>query len=263
MKQRARSVCPCDDHKPHNICPVEGEPRDQTDDGNINEERAPNNTEFDIEDMADKYEELRQKVEEHIDQENHGRARKVPVVKAPDRPSKAEWERHQATHTPFANWCKHCQAARAIRHKHPARGRKAIIVLDVERDIEGPVKVSIDYMYLHERVGEFKNEEVNPPQLVMVDHKSGRVWAHRVPNKGVLEEAAWLPRRLIQDLENCAYTNTKIQLKSNQEPTTIAVQTAMQEMQANIIPTNSHVGGSESNGRVENVIRRVQEKIES
>ena len=71
VKQRARSVSPCDDHQPHNICPVEGELGDQKDDENTNEEMAPNNTELDIEDMANKYEELRQRVEEHFDQENH------------------------------------------------------------------------------------------------------------------------------------------------------------------------------------------------
>ena len=88
-------------------------------------------------------------------------------------------------------------------------------VPDVEAGIDGPIKVSIDYMYLHERVGKFKNTEFNPTQLVMIDHKFGRVWVHRVPNKGVLEEAAWLPKRLIQDIENCGYTNTKIQLTIN------------------------------------------------
>ena len=74
-----------------------------------------------------------------------------------------------------------------------------MIVPDVESGGSAPIQVSIDYMYLHERVGKYRNVDGNPPQLVMVDHRSGRVWAYRVPNKGVLDGAAWLPRRMVQD----------------------------------------------------------------
>ena len=52
-----------------------------------------------------------------------------------------------------------------------------------------------------------------------------------------------------------------IQFKSDQEPSIVALQIAIQEIRVNVIPVNSHVGESESNGRVENAIRRVQEKI--
>ena len=118
-------------------------------------------------------------------------------------------------------------------------------------------KLSIDYMYLHERSGQGTTTNYNPPQLVMVDHKKGRVWAYRVSNKGVLEGAAWLPRRISQDLDNCGYKDIKLQLKSDQEPAIVILQAAIQEIRQHVIFVNSPVGKSESNGRVGNAIRRI------
>ena len=47
-----------------------------------------------------------------------------------------------------------------------------------------PTKISVEYMYVHERAGQHKEGTCNPPQIIMIDHKSGRVWSYRVPNKG-------------------------------------------------------------------------------
>ena len=52
-----------------------------------------------------------------------------------------------------------------------------------------------------------------------------------------------------------------MQLKSDQEPAIVNLQIALQEVRQGVIPTHSPVGESESNGRVENAIRRVQEKV--
>ena len=66
----------------------------------------------------------------------------------------------------------------------------------------------------------------------------------------------------MQDLDNNGMKDAKIQLKSDQEPSIINVQTAIQEIRPGMaIPTNSPVGESQCNGRVENAIRRVQEKV--
>ena len=111
-----------------------------------------------------------------------------------------------------------------------------MVVPDIEAGINSPTKFSIDYMYLHERIGQFKNMESNPFQLVMIDHNRGRVWAYRVPNKGVLEGAAWLPKRIVQDMNNCGNETSTIQLKSDQEPAIVILQTAIQELKPNIIP---------------------------
>ena len=98
--------------------------------------------------------------------------------------------------------------------------------------------------------------------MVVSEHRYGRLWAYRVPNKGIHKEAGWLPKRLIQDLDNIGLQGVRIMVKSDREFAIIDVQTAMQEVRPNmIVPVNSPVGESESNGRAENTIRRVQEKI--
>ena len=74
----------------------------------------------------------------------------------------------------------------------------------------GPTKISIDYMYLHERKGKFKDATYNPPRMVMIEHKHGRCWAYRVPNKGIMDEAHWIPERIVQDLDNCGMRHEKI-----------------------------------------------------
>ena len=181
------------------------------------------------------------------------------MVKPPSPPTKEEHERHQTTHTFYAAWCKHCLAARVVRHKHQSRGRKATIVPDIETG-KGPTKVSIDYMYLHERSGR-SQEKHNPPYMVMIEHRHGRCWAYQVPNKGVHDRANWLPTRIVQDLDNNGMKDAKIQLKSDQEPSIVNVQIAVQDIRPGmVIPTNSPVGESQCNGRVENTIRRIQEK---
>lgn len=103
----------------------------------------------------------------------------------------------------------------------------------------GPAKISIDYMYLHERSGKNRETVRNPPHMVMIEHKHGRCWAYRVPNKGVLEEAYWLPERMVQDVDNSGMRHEKIQMKSHQEPSIIAVQKAIQDLRPNVIPTNA------------------------
>ena len=97
--------------------------------------------------------------------------------------------------------------------------------------------------------------------MVMVDHKHGRCWAYRVPNKGALEESHWLPERMVQDLDNNGMRHEQIQMKVDQEPAIVAVQKAIMELRPNVILSNSPVGESECNGRVENTIRRIQEKF--
>ena len=88
------------------------------------------------------------------------------------------------------------------------------------------------------------------------------MWAYRVPNKGVNAEAVWLPKRIVQDCDNSGFKNATIQLKSDQEPSIVQLQTAIQQQRDTpIIPVNSPVSESESNGRVENAVRRVQEKV--
>ena len=96
----------------------------------------------------------------------------------------------------------------------------------------------------------------------MVDHRHGRVFAYGVPRKGVTAEAEWVPNRMIKDINNMGYKDVKVQIKSDQEPAIVAVQEYIRLNRSSpTILTNSPVGESESNGRVENAIRRIQDKV--
>ena len=103
--------------------------------------------------MQEKIKRLSEKVAIHFEDRNENESRKQPIVKAPLQPTKEEIEQHQTTHIPYAPWCKHCVAARAVRRQHPHKGGGAMIVPDVDCDTNEPMKVSLDYMYLHERTG--------------------------------------------------------------------------------------------------------------
>ena len=106
--------------------------------------------------VTEKIEDLETKVIEQFEDEAGQQRDGPPIIKTPVKPTKEEWERHQTTHTPFAPWCQHCLAARNARRSHPARGGKGRIVPDTEIG-ECPTKISLDYMYLHERVGKYRD----------------------------------------------------------------------------------------------------------
>ena len=92
------------------------------------------------------------------------------------------------------------------------------MVPDIDNSVEGPVKISMDYMYMHDRVGRFSEQKWKPPYLVVVEHRHGRVWAYQTMNKGPHEESGWLPAKLIQDWNDCGFKDARIQLKTDHEP---------------------------------------------
>ena len=85
------------------------------DDGKEGESKEVANTDNEWERLADKYEELEDRVNEYLNDDQSLGIRKPPVVVAPPKMTKEDWERHQATHTPYMPGCKHCAAARAVR----------------------------------------------------------------------------------------------------------------------------------------------------
>ena len=55
--------------------------------------------------------------------------------------------------------------------------------------------------------------------------------------------------------------NSRIWIKTDEEPCIICAQKAIHEFKPDIIPINSPVGETACIGRVDDVVRRVQEKI--
>ena len=149
----------------------------------------------DWEELASKSGQLEKRVKEYLDDQQGTDAREPPIVRSPTRMTPEEWAKHQVIHTPYSSSCRHCVAARAVRYRHPKTRRHKYLVKDVDGSREGPVKVSLDYMYLNERVKGDKDGNNNQPNLVMVEHRFGRIWAYRVPNKGVWGKVEWVKVR--------------------------------------------------------------------
>ena len=260
-RKRAKSVRPPENDARGIIAPLDDDlgdlkVEDQVSDGGVVE------TNDKWEELANKYETLEKQVHDYLQEEAKTEGWNPPIVKFPPKMTREEWDKHQVTHTPYAPGCKHCVAARAIRRRHPRKRQHSIKVKDVDGSDEGPTKVSMDYMYLSERSQGDQESANNLPHLVVLDHRHGRLWAHRVPQKGVLGKAEWVPRRVTQDLHNNGMNNVTIHVKTDQEPAIVSLQTAMQDLiPDHIIPISSPVRESECNGRIENGIRRAQEKI--
>ena len=96
------------------------------------------------EDLANKYDRLVERIDEQFGEQTKQRRHGPVMVTPPLKPTRDEWERHQLTHTPFQAWCPHCVAARAVRRKHPKKGRHHEKVPETDGGIEGPVKISMD-----------------------------------------------------------------------------------------------------------------------
>ena len=260
--QRASIVRPLKQNSPADIPPMEGEldaSEVKETESEAEEESADEDGE--AEGWKERVEELSKRVAQHFEDVHGKDAVSPPGVKAPPQPTQEEWEQHQATHTPYKAWCPHCAAARAVRRKRPKRGRAGHVVPDVDDNTDGPIKLSIDYMYLHDRKKHDGDTPHNPPYIVAIEHRHGRCWAYQVANKGAYGAAHWLPRRIVQDWDNNGFKDVKVQLKSDQEPAIVELQSAIQLARpGSVILVNSPVGESESNGRVENTIRRIQEK---
>ena len=100
------------------------------------------------------------------------------------------------------------------------------------------------------------------PNLIMVDHESGKMWSYAIPSKSISKSGGWLERRTARDIDNIGHKNIKVMIKSDQERSIVVLQHAIQRIrEGKTVCINSPVGESESNGRVENGVRAVQEKV--
>ena len=70
----------------------------------------------------------------------------------------------------------------------------------------------------------------------------------------------WIAGKIKDDIEEFGYGGAPVRIKSDQEPAIVDVQRAVIAMRGNAltIPVNSPVGDSQSNGRVENAIKKFQ-----
>ena len=201
--------------------------------------------------MQRRAEDLARRVEELEDIVVREAGRRPVVSPVPDRPIDEEVLEHNVTHSPPKPWCPHCTKAQGLRDPHK-KVRKD--VPDVEVAVGKVPTISFDLMYPYEKE--------KKPTLVRTDHESGRVWSYALTTKAVLSGDGWIQRRIAQDIDNVGHKDVKVMVESDQEHAMVALQKEVQRIRsAKSIPVNSPVGESERNGRIENTIRRVEDKF--
>ena len=122
-------------------------------------------------------------------------------------------------------------------------------VPDVEVKLDKVPTVWIDFMYLYEKGVR--------PTVIAIDHESGRMWSYALKDKTILGGTGWIQKRPSQDTDNAGHNEVEAMTKSDREASMVALQHEVQRLrEAKTIPVNSPIGESESNGRVENAMRR-------
>ena len=92
--------------------------------------------------------------------------------------------------------------------------------------------------------------------------KAAECGVMRSRTRKILNGTGWIQKRPAQDIDNAGHKEVKVVIKSDQEVSMVALQHEVQRLrEAKTIPANSPVGESECNGRVENTIGRVQDKM--
>ena len=195
--------------------------------------------------------------EEGREEEEEGR--KARGQHQPKKPSPREVAEHELNHIPYRDWCIHCVKGQGRQCPHITRGGE-------EEGKEIWTTWAMDYCFLtedcqlltKEEVERHGQEKVKDTVMVCEDQASGGVKAHLVQCKGTND--TWIVPRIAQDIEEFGYGRCPIRVKSDQEPAILEIQRALIEKrgEAKTVPINSPVGDSQSNGRVENAIKRVQ-----
>ena len=175
--------------------------------------------------------------EEIGDEEQEEQHQKARAMASLDLPSRREVEDHNLTPVPFRSWCNQCQKRKRTEEWTQEDGEGA--------NHRAVTTYSIDYMYLTEE-GEHR--------------ASWEDWrSTRTPSE---MQRQWRP---LDCDENCSrrrrvgIRGSRVVLKPGQDVAIADVQ--RQEVAARsgeTMPMNSPVGESQSNGRVEIAVQRVQ-----
>ncbi len=165
------------------------------------------------------------------------------------------------SHIPFRSWCAHCAKGKAVNQGHSRR-----------TEVSEVPNVSIDYAYANEygeerkkqKWRERKGEEAGegesrgmPMLVVIYDSNSTDIASEVLPGKGVNEYAA---RRLAQIVNRLGYR--RVLIEPDQEPSIMALKAVVErELLLEVSFEESQVGEHQSNGAIENAVRRVQGQV--
>ena len=173
-------------------------------------------------------------------------------IAMPKAPNQEEVDNRMLTHIPFRDWCAHCVRGRADNVHH----RKS------EKDDQQAPTISIDYMWMagEGRGGEeVEGKDKGNPIMVIYDRKSkwrAGIVIHRKGNE------PYSIKRAGEEIRKLGYR--KIIIKTDQESSIMALkQAVIRELQqeVEVLSEESPVGEHQSNGEVENAVKRVQGQV--
>ena len=172
-------------------------------------------------------------------EEGEGEVRKPRVGKRPLLPTKAELEEHYPLHLNYRSWCPHCRAGKARLAPH--------LCEPSDREKIG-ITVHSDYAFL----GPAEEEEGMQPCLVVYDDDKNAFWAIGIKSKAVTQSIVKYFKDL---LDQSGYEGEKITMKSDQEPSILALKRAVAAARSGqTVPIESPVRSSKSNGKMEGAI---------
>ena len=178
--------------------------------------------------------------------------RKPNMQSLPRPPSREEQLLHEITHVPYAPWCPHCVAMRAV----PDRSES---LQEAPRDVPS---ISFDFCYTGYSSdcsvsADTENKEDNLCCLVAHDSSTGSVLAVPCETKG---DTRYLGVELIRFIHSMGHAT--VELRCDNEPSTLSLQkaimTARQRLGLKTIERNPAVGAHASNGLVEKSVDRIR-----
>ena len=165
----------------------------------------------------------------------------MKVITSPQKPSRAEVEKHNLCHIPYEPWCSCCVGGRAKENPHKSSPDT------VTREL--PV-VSMDWGYLAQ-----KDDDQSLPMLVIRDSESKSIFAHGTPGMAIVsgDYGAHTVKRVVEDVDSLGYK--RVMMKSDQEKSIKALQRRVKEAwTGEIVMMNSPVASSQSNGSAEKAV---------
>ena len=168
--------------------------------------------------------------------------RKPRICRRPLAPTKEMVEEHNLTHAEYRDWCQDCRAGKSTGLHH-RRG-------DPLEDKLG-VTISIDFAF---RLKEEQEDDLIPI-LVAYDNVKKSIWTLEVEEKGISNTNVAV-NWLVSKLDASGYHGVDISLKSDNEPSIMALKDAVSiKRKGGTSLLESPVRESKSNAHVERAIR--------
>ena len=187
-------------------------------------------------------------------------------MRKPGHPSKAEKAAHDALHVNYRSWCRYCVMGRGQHRPHRSKKNKnkkqkkdSNNVKDVEKSVTesdheeeseaGYPLIGLDYCFL----GTHKQPASKTPISILRDDRSKWTMAYCVGRKGPVD---WVVDAVIRELSDIGYGNTKVVIKTDQEPAITALRDAIiSKRKAETVPKLAVRRDPQSHGETEVAVK--------